>query len=307
MSTGEAQKRARDRRRKHGRFSKVFRRMWTGRSFSKLSPLKPSGQALWFSALTGPQADVIPGLYCVGRLGWAEALGWTSSAFDRHWAELEREGMAVADWKARLVWLPKAVEMNEPESPNVVRAWEGAYKALPECDLKERAHETILTHLELMGEKYAKPWRGLSERHRESLSGSPPDSPAGEASTKPFDNQDQGHKQEKEGATRQVSVDALFDLYAECCPRLPAVTKRTEARRRVARAALKEGTLDEWRQAFMAANRNDFYAEKRYGWKTIMGADQRARWLDEGAALAPLDDRDRSGPLPLPKLPGGAA
>lgn len=103
------------------RYRKIEVRTWADERFRSLSPMPPSGQGLWFFLLTGPHTGPIPGLFRAGRLAMAEELGWEAEAFDEAFREVSQQGMAKADFKARLVWLPKALKHNKPESPNVVR------------------------------------------------------------------------------------------------------------------------------------------------------------------------------------------
>lgn len=119
-------------------YRRVLVKMWRSGSFAALTPLPPSGQSLWLYLLTCPETSAVPGAIPCGRAGLAEALGWELDDFQRCWAELEREGMAVADWKARLVWLPKALEINPPASPNVVKRFAEHFALLPDCEVKDR-------------------------------------------------------------------------------------------------------------------------------------------------------------------------
>lgn len=136
------------------RYRKLEVRTWADENFRALSPLQPSGQALWFFLLTGPQTGPIPGLYRAGRAAMAEELGWTPEEFARAFDELAAKGMAKADFKARLVWLPNALKHNKPESPNVVRSWRVELDLLPECELKREAIAQIRATVDGLGEPY---------------------------------------------------------------------------------------------------------------------------------------------------------
>jgi hypothetical protein len=136
------------------RYRKIEVRTWSDESFRELSPLQPSGQALWFYLLTGPQTGPIPGLYRAGRAAMAEELEWPLDAFYDKFTELEARSMAKADWKARLVWLPNAIKHNKPESPNVVRSWRTELDLLPECALKREAIAHLRQALADMGPSY---------------------------------------------------------------------------------------------------------------------------------------------------------
>lgn len=137
-----------DSRTGEARFRKIECAMWVDQRFSRLSPMPPSGQGLWIFLLTNPDTGMIPGLYRAGRAGLAEALDWPIEAFDQAFAELEREGMARADWRARLVWLPKALDHNPPPNPNVVTRWAREFELLPECALRFEALEALAAHMD---------------------------------------------------------------------------------------------------------------------------------------------------------------
>jgi len=121
---------------------------WGDEKFRRLSPLPPSGQSLWLWLLTGPRTTNLPGLLAAGRAASAEELGWDQNDFDRCYAELEAAGMARADWRARLIWLPNAVRHNPPTNPSIVVAWRRQFDLLPECALKSQAEQHIVQFLE---------------------------------------------------------------------------------------------------------------------------------------------------------------
>lgn len=131
------------------RFRKVANGTWAD---ERVRSLSEPAKLLWFYLLTGPEVTSLPGLIVIGRAGLAEALGWSPSKLDRHFAELTRTDehstpMAKADWRARVVWLPKGYKHNAPHNPNVVKAWKELWRAVPECSLK---HEALLTLREFM-------------------------------------------------------------------------------------------------------------------------------------------------------------
>jgi hypothetical protein len=130
------------------RYKKIDPRMYGDKNFRKLSPIAASGQSLWTYLLTGPHSNSIPGLFCAGRAGLAEALGWNQEDFDRCFTEIESLGMVEADWKARVVSIPNAIKYNPPESPNVVKSWQNWLDEIPECELKDKHIELIIDFLE---------------------------------------------------------------------------------------------------------------------------------------------------------------
>lgn len=113
--------------------------MWGDEKFRRLTPLKPSGAALFIRLLTGTELTNVPGLFPAWEAGMAQALGWTLEAFREAFREVSREGLVEANWEAGLVWVPNAIRHNEPSSPNVIVSWAKAVADMPDCSLKNRA------------------------------------------------------------------------------------------------------------------------------------------------------------------------
>lgn len=139
-----------------GRYSRVSRRIWNDGGFRELSQPKPCGAWLFFRLLTGPELTNIPGLFQAWEAGLAQALGWSLKDFKRCFGEVKRQGLADADWTTGLVWLPKAISHNEPESVNVVIGWRSAWQELPDCELKAKAGSSLMAWAMSKGEAWAK-------------------------------------------------------------------------------------------------------------------------------------------------------
>ena len=144
------------------RYSKVSRRMWGDQKIRRLTQPQPCGFTLFQRFLTGPELTNVPGLFPAWEGGLADALKWPLEAFREAFREVFREGLAEADWEAGLVWVPNAIDHNEPESPNVVESWGATLSELPECELKERAiaslFEWIKARDKASGKASDKPW-----------------------------------------------------------------------------------------------------------------------------------------------------
>ncbi|ECT1022965.1 TPA: hypothetical protein H2A59_002435 [Salmonella enterica] len=123
----------------------------------------------------------------------AEELEWDIKAFDEAFLEVSSQGMAKADFNARLVWLPNALRHNKPESPNVVRSWRDELELLPECDLKNEAIANIRNHLMSLGAAYLQAFDEiLTDENKPSPKASR------KASPKTTPNQEQEQEQEQE-------------------------------------------------------------------------------------------------------------
>lgn len=139
-----------------GRYRKVEVRIWGDEKFRELSPIPPCGQGLFLFLITGPHTGPVPGLFRAGRAAMAEELGWEIEAFDQAFQEAFRQGLVIADFKARVMWVPNAIRHNKPESPNVVRSWAAEFDLIPECDLKRMAFKSLKASIHALGEAYGK-------------------------------------------------------------------------------------------------------------------------------------------------------
>lgn len=137
-----------------GRFRKVYQRMWSDAGFRRLSPLKPSGQALFMYLLTGAETGILPGVVRIGVGALAESLDWSPEDTRGCLLELEHEGMVLSDSKARLIWLRNALKYNAPENPNVITGWKTPWAETPECNLKEVIWEALHSEAKQRGESF---------------------------------------------------------------------------------------------------------------------------------------------------------
>jgi len=141
------------------RYRKIDTRMWADAKFGALSSPPPAGKYLWIALLTGPFTTNLPGLFRVGEMALAEELGWPLEGFRKVFAELFREGLAKADWNARVVWIPNAIKYNPPDNPNVVKGWRVSWDEAPECALKIEAYERLTRFTEGLGQGFGKAFR----------------------------------------------------------------------------------------------------------------------------------------------------
>ena len=125
-------------------------KLWDSADFQRLSPLAPSGQALWLYLLSTRRMSVIPGLILAGVLSIAEDTRWDPQTVDELLRELEANGLAVVDRQARIVWLPKAHVQpeNKPRNGKSIKAWSKAWDQTPRCVLKQRIWESLRRYTE---------------------------------------------------------------------------------------------------------------------------------------------------------------
>lgn len=114
------------------RYRKISPCIWND---AKVRGLSDKGKLTLFLLLTHPNMTSL-GALRANLPGLACELGWKTSVFARAFRELLDCGMARQDANAQLIWFPKFLRHNAPESPNVVRGWAAAFEELPECPLK---------------------------------------------------------------------------------------------------------------------------------------------------------------------------
>ena len=140
------------------RYRVISSQLWADGKFRSLSPLQPSGQAMWLYLLTRPRNHNIPGVVVATAEMLAAELGWPLRSLREAFAESFQKGMARVDSGAPnvpLIWLPRAPYHDPPQSPNVVRSWARYWPEVPECSLKN----------EIFGElkAFVKPYASLRE------------------------------------------------------------------------------------------------------------------------------------------------
>lgn len=130
--------------------------MWGDERFRALTPMAPSGQALFVFLITGPFTSQVPGLIRAGLGALADELRWPSKALAKAFREIADQRMAFADLDARLIYLPNALKHNPPGNPNVIKSWASELAVLPECALKRQALAAMRPQIVSMGEGFAK-------------------------------------------------------------------------------------------------------------------------------------------------------
>lgn len=202
-----------------------------------LSRMEPSGQAMFVMLLIGPQTTNMPGVQPVGRLAFAEMLEWEPEAFDKAFQEVFEQGLAKADWKARFVFVPKSIQHNLPQSPNVVKSWASTWARVPDCDLKREAWQTIFQALTALGKSFADAFKTACPLDFDDdleAAGKDTGKASGKPSEKATDNQEQEKEQKQEqekeiqgaSAPRTPDSDSADGVVAEN-PNAPAADGET--------------------------------------------------------------------------------
>ncbi len=130
------------------RFVHVQPRMWNDERFRQLSKGPPTGRELYIYLLTGMRRLSISGVSDAGLATIADDLGWEVADVKRCFAEMDDSGgngLAVADWGARIVYLTGALKQveNLPNSPQTAVSWRRDINGLPDCELRRRIDREV--------------------------------------------------------------------------------------------------------------------------------------------------------------------
>ena len=259
-----------------GIYRRVTVRTYGDERFTRLSPLLPSGQALWLYLLTGPHTGPIPGVFVAGRAALAEMLGWPQKDFDEAFAEVLSEGLAEFDAKSRLCFIPNAIRHNAPQNPNVVKSWRAHWLLLPECPMRGRIYAHIFESLSEVSDAFGKAFGETCGKAFTKAS-------ANDSGNHPPKQESGSRRQEEEKRPTVLSVrptvpcpyDSIVELYHQKLPSLPRVklmpAGRQKAMRKVWGWVLSSSKPDGKRRAtgaeealawfgdyFDRATRNDF-------------------------------------------------
>ncbi len=126
------------------RYRKIDVRMWNDAKFRSLSD---DGKLAFLFVLTHPNMTALGAMRATVP-GLAAELGWLPERLSKAFSEALSNGMAEHDEKAAAVALPNFLKYNQPESPNVVKAWAAALDLIPEGALKSLTIQRAKAFLE---------------------------------------------------------------------------------------------------------------------------------------------------------------
>jgi uncharacterized phage protein (TIGR02220 family) len=167
-----------------GRYRKIDTRTWNDQKFNELSDY---GKLVFFLLLTHPHLTPI-GAMRASLPGLASEIQWPIEKLKNALKESFAKSMVRYDEAASFMWLPNFLKYNQPESPNVVKSWEGYLDNLPECPLKN----LLIQHVNAFV-------KSLSFTFQEALP---------KAFVKGMPNQEQEHKQEQDKKSMSGKPDA---------------------------------------------------------------------------------------------------
>jgi len=158
----------------------------------KVRGMTDKGKLALLFLLTHPHMTAL-GAIRANIPGLAFELGWSTEDFAKAFREALVKGIAQHDEKACLIWFPKFLKHNSPESPNVVKSWAGAYEELPECPLKKKLLFSVSEYIKTLP-------KGFREAFREVF---------GEVLAKGMPNQEQEQEQEQEQDLNTICAERL--------------------------------------------------------------------------------------------------
>jgi hypothetical protein len=273
------------------RFRKIDPKMWVDAKFRKLDQ---NAKMLWIYLLTGPETTSLPGVIPAGRAQLTEALGWTFEVFDEAFRQVFEQGMAEADWDARLVYVPNAVRYNPPESPNVVVSWRDHWHTTPECELKNKALHGLQAFMQDMSEAFR-------EAFQKAFLKSKPKTRA---------NQEQEQEQDLYtnlafGGEPDNHIDELFNYYIAGWKanvngkRLPVLDAK---RRKLIQARFDEGcTVDDLKRACDGLWQSEWHKQQKF-W-TIEAVCKSAATVEKLIAEADTSSTSWEWNVPLYEPP----
>lgn len=132
------------------RYRKVDTRIWNDAKFAALSL---EGKLAFLFLLTHPNLTMLGAMRATVP-GLAAELRMEPTGFADAFRQVLANGLAKHDDCACLLWLPKFLKYNAPQSPNVVRAWPDALDLLPECELKTWLAEQAEVYLKGLPESF---------------------------------------------------------------------------------------------------------------------------------------------------------
>ncbi|MEM3453476.1 MAG: hypothetical protein QW835_07640 [Candidatus Hadarchaeum sp.] len=134
--------------------------------------LSDMAKLLWFTLYTHPQLTSM-GAMRATIPGLAAELGWTVIKFRKALDELIRLDVVRISPDAPFLCFPHFLNLEPPDSPNMVKSWKKFRDLFPDCELKSWYFRQVSAFLEGLGEAFVEPFRqefpeGFQEGYSES-------------------------------------------------------------------------------------------------------------------------------------------
>lgn len=214
-------------------YRKIDVRIWNDERFLRLSD---DGQLCFLMVLTHQHLTPFGALRS-GVLGLAEFKGWLPERMAEAFREAFREGLLEGCEKPSLIYVPRYLKYNPPESPNCVKSWKKFLELLPDCDLKTRVISDVSEYVGTLSESYYQAFHDDAKASGKP-SCKPSVKPSPKASGKPSLNQ--GTRNKEQG------TNIYIPLYPPCLDteRFRAAWQKWEAYRREIKKTMSPTTQE---------------------------------------------------------------
>jgi hypothetical protein len=137
------------------RYRNIHCKIWNDDKFPFASD---DCQLVIFHLLTTPFSTPY-GLYKASVAALAAEKRWPLKRYEKAFREALRIGFLRYDERHHVVLIPKCLDYNPPQSPNVVKSWRPSYEEMPESELKEEFFRILKALVEGYGEGYREAFR----------------------------------------------------------------------------------------------------------------------------------------------------
>jgi len=137
-------------------------RIWSDEKFRALSH---DGKLVFLYCLTHPNLTAL-GVMRANIPGLAIDLGFEAKAFRKAFGEALVKGLLEFDERSGIVWFPRFIRYNPPQSPNVIRSWVKPFDLIPEGETKILIYQNLKTFTEGLSEGFRKAFDEAFEKLR---------------------------------------------------------------------------------------------------------------------------------------------
>lgn len=148
------------------RYRKVHVKIWNDEKFMSFTD---DGKLAFLFLLTHPHMTSL-GAMRASVAGLAAEMGWNGVRMEEALGPAILARMIVMDKFVAFVWIPRFLDYNPPESPNVVRSWPPLTELIPECQSKKFVFDAARACCESLGEGFREAFReGFGEAFRKGM------------------------------------------------------------------------------------------------------------------------------------------
>ena len=188
-------------------YRKISPRIWNDEKFIEMSA---TAQLAMLFMLTHPNMTAVGAMRTT-----LQGLSFEHDKIPlKAFQEVFTQGFAKADSKAPVLWFPNFIKYNQPENPNVVRAWVKAFDLIPECETKNLIIQSVKDFLKGFSE-------GFQKAFTKELPKELPETGAGAGAGAGYTN------------TENCPIQKIIDLYHTNLPDLPEIKDLTQIKSKI--------------------------------------------------------------------------